>query len=283
MHPSILSLLEQVEKQWLNRLYLHDREIFSGIHLPSHDHSHHFRVWQFARDLLIILAETGKQFSRQELELLILAVFFHDTGMSSTQHPRHGTLSREYCEAFLLLNPLSQQADTTELLDAIELHDDKDYTATNRNPAGLLTLLNMADDLDAFGLVGAYRYAEIYLMRGISCDEIPGKVLMNLDIRYNHLTGLLPLSNAAFARKCKDRFLLTRNFYAAVEGQQNNETNPPPAFSVHRKVLEEIAELVIKKKCNPLQLATYEQSSPETQNWWLSFVHEWNEYLSPEL
>jgi hypothetical protein len=32
----------------------------------------------------------------------------------------------------------------------------------------MLTILSVADDLDAFGYIGIYRYIEIYLERGIN-------------------------------------------------------------------------------------------------------------------
>ena len=35
----------------------------------------------------------------------------------------------------------------------------------------LLTVLSVADDLDAFGFTGIYRYSEIYLTRGINPDS----------------------------------------------------------------------------------------------------------------
>ncbi|MFN8208794.1 MAG: HD domain-containing protein, partial [Bacteroidales bacterium] len=149
MSSPALQILTRVEDRWLQILYLHDREIFSGIHLPSHDHTHHLRVWQFARELVMVWEESGRRFSMEEIELLILAVFFHDTGMSRTQQSRHGLVSREFCEAFLQENKLSAMAGKAELLDAIEQHDNKDYGLTHRDPTGLLTLLNLADDLDA--------------------------------------------------------------------------------------------------------------------------------------
>ena len=36
----------------------------------------------------------------------------------------------------------------------------------------LLTILSVADDLDAFGFIGIYRYSEIYLTRGIDPEKI---------------------------------------------------------------------------------------------------------------
>lgn len=263
-------------------LYLYNREIFSGIHLPSHDHTHHLRVWQFARELILIWCEAGRQFSLQEIELLILAVFFHDTGMSHTQHMKHGAVSRKFCEAFLLENSLQKMPHASELLNAVEMHDDKEYADTHRDPTSLLTLLNLADDLDAFGLVGVYRYAEIYLMRGIFCHEIPGKVLPNLDTRYNHLTSLLPMANEEFAIRCKIRFTLTSEFYEAATDDLKKEMTNTPVSSAHLMVLSEIAEQVITKKRNPLQLATEGLSSPATRDWWNSFEQEWNHYKYPE-
>ncbi len=48
---------------------------------------------------------------------------------------------------------------------------EKDYTS-KRGSNDLLTVLSVADDLDAFGFAGIYRYSEIYLMTGYKPQSI---------------------------------------------------------------------------------------------------------------
>ncbi|MFW5645542.1 MAG: hypothetical protein ACOCZL_06480, partial [Bacteroidota bacterium] len=46
--------------------------------------------------------------------------------------------------------------------------------------------LNICDDLDAFGNIGIYRYAEIYLVRGIPFEDLGLKIIANLSGRYGN-------------------------------------------------------------------------------------------------
>ena len=50
----------------------------------------------------------------------------------------------------------------------------------------LLNILSVADDLDAFGYTGIYRYSEIYLTRGISPKEIGNLIRENASRRYHN-------------------------------------------------------------------------------------------------
>ena len=40
-------------------------------------------------------------------------------------------------------------------------------------------MLSVADDLDAFGFTGIYRYSEIYLMRGINPNQLGHLIIEN--------------------------------------------------------------------------------------------------------
>ena len=97
--------------------------------------------------------------------------------MSVEPGPRHGKHSRELCLQFLDKNNLPEK-DYQDVLDTIENHDRKEYTSkTGKND--LLTVLSVADDLDAFGFAGIYRYSEIYLTRGITPSQIGYLILEN--------------------------------------------------------------------------------------------------------
>ena len=77
------------------------------------------------------------------------------------------------------------------ILHAIEHHDDKALISTRKlrpgEVPGLLTLLSASDDLDAFGNIGIYRYAEIYLVRGISPENLPRRIARNVKNRFDNL------------------------------------------------------------------------------------------------
>ncbi|NJK85524.1 MAG: hypothetical protein HC906_05725, partial [Bacteroidales bacterium] len=73
---NIFSLLQEVEIKWLKLLYNHVKQLFSHVNLPSHDHIHHFRVWQFAKQLVELLSSHNYPFTYSDLEKLIVSIFF---------------------------------------------------------------------------------------------------------------------------------------------------------------------------------------------------------------
>ncbi len=79
-----------------------------------------------------------------------------------------------------------------EILRAIELHDRKDeliHRPFQRDTRPeILTFLSVADDLEAMGIIGIYRYAEIYLRRGISLEELGDRILENASARFDNLS-----------------------------------------------------------------------------------------------
>jgi HD superfamily phosphodiesterase len=167
-------------KQILEEFFV---SVYDENSLPSHGLSHHRRVWNNARQLIAVP-------SRQDLTALIdpheliIACYLHDIGMSEDPGTGHGLKSRKICETFLQKNNIRQEQYPT-LLRTIEHHDRKDYK-TNQAPPPLLTLLSVADDLDAFGYIGIYRYSEIYLARGIETSELAEKVISNAQGRYSY-------------------------------------------------------------------------------------------------
>ena len=54
---------------------------------------------------------------------------------------------------------------------------------------GILPVLSAADDLDALGIIGIYRYTEIYLLRGIEPEKLGRLVLENVRHRLQNLAG----------------------------------------------------------------------------------------------
>jgi len=101
--------------------------------------------------------------------------------------------------------------DYDDLLDTIGNHDKKDYTSeSERND--LLTVLSIADDLDAFGFTGIYRYSDIYLTRGISPYKLGHLILENAKNRFDNLEKTFDPRNA-FVQKQKKRYEILGNFF----------------------------------------------------------------------
>lgn len=244
-------LIKQAEEKWYAPLYRHCRELFSGVFLPSHDHLHHSRVWSHARDLLLLLDESGAEIPVHLPEQLIIAVFFHDVGLSRTSGEEHGRESRLLCEDFFraaadgLKKPGKESY--AEILHAIEHHDDKTLKkgdSPDPSGTGLLRLLSAGDDLDAFGATGVYRYAEIYLLRGIEPEELPSRVSSNVKNRFENLKNTYRNLDA-FIRKQEIRFRRVYDFYLSL-AQAYAAGNEKPSWEP--VLIEIIRESLARKK-----------------------------------
>ncbi|MFW6223094.1 MAG: hypothetical protein ACOC3T_05735 [Bacteroidota bacterium] len=189
--------IKQAEDKWLPSSYNYLRSLFKGQKLVSHDQDHHFRTWVITKILLQQKNREGVLFSAAFIEALLIAVMFHDAGMSRTINKTHGEESRKICEDFLSAGPGILDGYFKALLNAIVHHDDKMYKKQPDSPnmteeKWLLRLLCMADDLEAFGALGVFRYTEIYLLRGIAIAQLPQQVIDNVVSRFDHFCSFFP-------------------------------------------------------------------------------------------
>jgi HD superfamily phosphodiesterase len=177
--------IEQAEKKYRKLLTEECHRLFSDMKMPSHDHHHHERVWENASQLLTMMYEAELIADPVMAEKAIIASFFHDTGLTLNQGADHGAESRQLCSLFLENTDLGE-SDRNEILEAVEKHDDKDYPAMS-DPASLAAIISVADDMDAFGAKGIERYTEIYTMRGVTEENLPQSVIINITSRFRHL------------------------------------------------------------------------------------------------
>ena len=163
-------------------------EFFNSVYnertLPSHGIDHHRRVWDYSKEILKLFPFPETVNIPKLANNLILACYMHDIGMSVDPGIKHGIHSRNLCIEFLQGHnlPLS---DFIDVLEAIENHDNKEYP-DNDNSGDLLAILCLADDLDAFGYIGIYRYSEIYLTRGIEPEKIGHLIRDNAEKRFQN-------------------------------------------------------------------------------------------------
>ena len=176
--------IESAEKKYKQILEEFFTSVYPEIALSSHGIDHHRRVWKYARELLITIPPENTPDTLRLPENLIIACYLHDIGMSVDPGIKHGKLSRNICSRFLIDHNLSEN-DFTEVLEAIEYHDNKDYTS-NSFMNSLLTILSVADDLDAFGCIGIFRYSEINLTRETGYDKIGYMIRENAQKRYDY-------------------------------------------------------------------------------------------------
>lgn len=175
------------EYKWEKNIIQYISKLYVGQWLPSHDLNHHHRVWKNACELSAAIYKKHPVQDIHFFEKLLLACYFHDIGLLEDRGENHGKLSRKFCEDFLTQNIESITFDSRDLLEAIEFHDDKNYANVSRKISNnIYNLLSMADDLDALGAVGAYRYIEIYLLRGVSIIEMSEQILNNVIRRYDY-------------------------------------------------------------------------------------------------
>jgi HD superfamily phosphodiesterase len=194
-------------KQILEGFFINN---FDDNSLSSHGIEHHRRVWNFAKQLMLLLGRHNMISDPAISSGLIISCYLHDIGMSVDPGIRHGHHSREICIRFLKENHL-KEPDYTDVLSAIENHDRKEFYSF-AGKYDLLTLLSIADDLDAFGFTGIFRYSEIYLTRGNNPKDLGVMILENADRRFENFSGAFKFSDDFFL-KHKKRYDILVNFF----------------------------------------------------------------------
>jgi hypothetical protein len=258
--------ITEAEDRWQAPLYNHCRKLFSGIFLPSHDHVHHARVWSHARSLLLSIDSAGMTVPEELPEQLLISCFFHDVGLIRTPGEQHGKESRRLCEEYFSYpgsgGLLPDKASIGTILEAIEHHDDKTLKSTPDNGTAqgpgyapdLLTLLSTADDLDAFGLMGIYRYAEIYLMRGIKAEQLPRRVSSNVSDRFENIRSSFGQLEE-FMKTHEPRFRQVHDFYLRL-GQAYASTGErdswePELIGIFRESIMRKENLLLPERVLP--------------------------------
>jgi Predicted HD superfamily hydrolase len=198
------------EQRFIPALELFFNSVYADIKLPSHGIDHHRRVWKYAKELLQNIGSEEISTDLFFVEKLLIACYLHDIGMAIDPGERHGLHSRRLCEQFLSVNKLDL-SDFQDVLEAIDNHDNKEYSDSQANNR-LLLILSVADDLDAFGYIGVYRYFEIYLARGIQPEKIGPMARDNAKKRFKNFK-LHFTSNPELVKKHWARYLALDKFF----------------------------------------------------------------------
>lgn len=213
-HNGIIESAEKKYKQILEEYFI---SVYDDPLLPSHGIDHHRRVWSYSKELFNLIPFKDKNHNTlQFVSELIIASYLHDIGMSVDPGLKHGKLSRDLCLSFLSKYNLNEK-DFPELPDAIENHDNKEYSGDTVSN-DLLKILSMADDLDAFGYVGIFRYSEIYLTRGINPGKIGYLIRENARKRFNNLAATLE-PFADYFPKHHQRYIILDEFFSEYNDQ----------------------------------------------------------------
>lgn len=197
MINSISERISRAEEKWLEEAGPFVANLFGETFLPSHDQNHHRRVWSISKRLLLELESYDSLADQELVEGLLLASWFHDTGMVHDPGERHGAYGGETFERFIGKYPLGDlhfYRDAhlfKDVMNVIKNHDTKERSLypvlKPGRPPGMMALLSIADDLDALGTMGIYRYSEIYLKRGLPLSSLGIKILSNIRRRFKNI------------------------------------------------------------------------------------------------
>jgi HD superfamily phosphodiesterase len=219
--------IESAEKEFKQILEEFFIAVYTEESLTSHGIDHHRRVWNYAKELIrLIPLKNSGQTSHLPSESII-ACYLHDIGMAVDQGVKHGKYSRELCIQFFRKNNFPEN-EWSDVLDAIENHDNKDYIS-NASGNELLTVLSVADDLDAFGLTGIFRYSEIYLTRGIDPEKIGYMIRENAEKRFDNFVKTIGSDSEIYQKHSKRYYILDdffRKYNEQLHSYQFGTPNP---------------------------------------------------------
>jgi HD superfamily phosphodiesterase len=265
---NLIVIFESAELQFKQILEEFFVSFYDEKSLVSHGIDHHRRVWKYAKGITLFLA-THDLIRDPVLPFnLIIACYLHDIGMSVDTGVRHGHQSRELCVRFLKENNL-KESDYDDVLLAVENHDNKEY----RDSAvkfDLLTILSTADDLDAFGFTGIYRYVEIYLARDMGMEQIGHRVMENATKRFDNFEKLFGFSYSIL-QKHKKRYNILINFFSKYNNQVLSYQFGGPDQSGYCGTVEIIKDVLQKKIILDFLLRESEKySNDKVINWFFN-------------
>lgn len=261
--------IESAEKKYKQILEGFFVSVYKEKYLLSHGLSHHRRVWCIAKELTLSLYQNNLLNDFCFPDSLIIACYLHDIGMAVEHGPDHGKHSAQLTGTFLRKNNLSD-SNYPGLLEAVMMHDKKDYST----PASinLHSVLSMADDLDAFGITGIYRYIEIYSIRGIALGEIGEKIRLNAANRFRHFAELMSFDETLVG-KHRERYEILINFCLDFEKDLSKEK----ADSGYLKVAEIIASMVQSDTVQEEMIIKHEHDpDPVVKSFFMSLRNELN-------
>ncbi|MFC2089177.1 HD domain-containing protein [Bacteroidota bacterium] len=248
------SYFHSAEEKWLDKAKKYVSERFEHIFLPSHDLDHHLRTWQHAKVLLEELVNNSVPLDASAVEAVFLACMFHDTGMVITPGKEHGILSRELYRDFISKQDDSLPESHEQVLKAIEFHDQKDlsiFRAFKPDEApDILTITGIADDMDALGIIGIYRYTEIYLHREIAFEELGTEVLANVSKRFENISraaAILP----AFLESLNQLYNELTTFFENYQRETSELFAAAEVQTKHMEIISLIKHFCIDEKKRP--------------------------------
>ena len=142
----------------------------------------------------------------------------------------------------------------SEILGAIEEHDNKeDKRCSVIQPEaspGILDILTIADDLEALGIIGIYRYIEIYLTRNITLGNLGTRILGNVRARFKNITNSC-INCSRLISKYRLQYSILVSFFDSYNQQLLTEPHPEKVFHGHLGIVNYIRSLSIEGHIRP--------------------------------
>lgn len=238
--------------------------VYPDGHLISHGLDHHRRVWNHAIEIILNTRSNQLNINRHFIEQLMIACYLHDIGMATDYGINHGVVSRR--KAIEFLKSVGKNLSEFNLaLDAIENHDDKEYPRPSVENI-ILIILSAADDMDAFGFTGIYRYTDIYLRRKVKNSDIGLLVRKNASGRFNNLNTNLKLSLSLLKRHSK-RYITLDIFFKKYNQEFNHYTFGTLSPSGYCGVIEIIGSCLNSENINDFPTILLKYSKDPVINW----------------
>ncbi len=261
---SAVHILQTVESSLRPDIESFFRSVYPPGHLISHGLDHHKRVWRYASEIILNTGSLQTEIDRHFIEQLLIACYLHDTGMAYDHGIKHGGLSRRKALDYLESRN-KNMSDFDKTLEAIEYHDDKDYSAYHGDNV-ILNILSIADDLDAFGFTGIYRYADIYFRRNINKNDLGDLIRKNAAGRFKNLINNTFLSSE-LKRKHSYRYLILDSFFEKYNDELALYTSGKPSSSGHCDLIEIITTSLDSENENEFSNILSKYSKDPVINW----------------
>jgi len=141
-----------------------------------------------------------------------------------------------------------------EILDAIEQHDIKGEKISAGIQPGIspviLDILTVADDLEALGIIGVYRYTEIYLKRKIDMKDLGARILGNASARYKNIKESC-MNCPALISEYRPQYEWLISFFDSYNQQLLVHPSTRNVFYGHLGVVNYIRTLSVEGKTDP--------------------------------
>ena len=151
-----------------------------------------------------------------DIFVLIASIALHDV---KARYELHGRKGAKFAEYFLRSLKLFSTSQIEKVKKAIRVHEIRNEKGrVYREAIGLESqILFDADNLDALGVKGIYRYITIYSLRGRSFDYIKDEVPKNVKSRFENLT----FEESKEIGKCD--YEIIRNFFEKLKSESYSD------------------------------------------------------------